>query len=114
MVAKITTGFASAGALVIPGASCKLLTIQNNGTAKWRLSFDGGGTSTGNKGTDPTANAGNGNGYLLAPGQQWVETLFQAMNGYSPKTIVAIVDGAGTLLLDISTDDKDSTAPGHA
>lgn len=108
MIAQVTTGYTSAGVLLVLGPGCKGYYIQNNGTTNWRLSFDGGaGTKTG--GTDPTGTTG----YLLAAGGQVSNALFQFPSG-GMKSIVAIQDGSGTVLLDIVTDDKDSTVPGHA
>jgi hypothetical protein len=109
MLAKIITGFTSAGPVLIPGASCKFIALQNNGTGTWTLSVDGGGTSTGNGGTDPSATTG----YILAPGA----TLFLTAAQYPTlglRSIVGFFVGGGTQELRITTDDKDSTAPAHA
>lgn len=108
MLAQVTTGFTSAGPLVIPGQACKTLVLQNNGTGSWRISFDGG-TGGSRNGSDPTTSKG----YLLAPGMQLPMTLAQYPT-FGPKVIVGIFVGDGTQLLDIITDDKDSTAPAHA
>lgn len=112
MIAQVTTGFTAVGDLLIPGQACKLLSIQNNGTGSWRLSFDGGsGRSTNGKpGTDPTQSIG----YLLNPGMQLPFT-FAQFPSIGPRTIRAVfVAASGTQLLDICTDDNDSTAPAHA
>ena len=109
MIAQVTTGFTSAGNVLVPGHSCKLITMQNNGTGAWRLSFDGG-PGPGFLGTDPTQTIG----YLLAAGQQISFGLAQFPT-FGPKPIRAVfVTASGTQILDICTDDKDSTAPAHA
>lgn len=109
MIAQVTTGFTAAGDLLIPGHSCKLITLQNNGTGNWRLSWDGGATA-GRGGTDPTQTTG----FLLTAGaERWIN--FFQFPSYGPKVIRAVfVAGSGTQVLDICTDDKDSTAPAHA
>ncbi len=101
MIAQVTTGFTAAGDLVIPGASCKVIALQNNGTANWRLAF----------GADsPTSSTG----YLLAAGQQLILSLAQYPT-IGPRCVRGFfVGGGGTQVLDIVTDDKDSTAPAHA
>lgn len=108
MIAQVTSGYTTAGVLLKLGPGCKGYYIQNNGTTNWRLSFDGG-TGTGTGGTDPTATTG----FLLPPGGQVSNSLFQFPSG-GLRSIVAIQDASGTLVLDIITDDKDSSVPGHA
>lgn len=99
MIAQVTTGFTSAGDLLIPGASCRVISIQNNGTGAWRMAF---GSDT------PTTSTGR----ILAAGSEFTMTL--GPNGTGPRPIRAIFGGSGSQLLDIITDDKDSTAPAHA
>lgn len=108
MIAQVTTGFTSAGTLLRLGSGCKGYYIQNNGTGSWRLSFDGGPVN-GPGGTDPSTTTG----FLLAAGSQVSNALFQFTSG-GMRDIRAIFVGDGTQLLDIVTDDKDSTAPAHA
>jgi hypothetical protein len=98
MLAHITSGYTGAGDLVIPGASCKVITIQNNGTGTWWLAF-GADSPTGTNG-----------GYKLPTGQQFTQTLAQ-FPVIGPRAVRAFFAGGGTQVLDIATDDKDSSIP---
>lgn len=100
MIAKVSTGFTTAGDVLIPGRSCRKYALQNNGTGTWRLAW-GADTPTGTL------------GYLLAAGAEFIETLGVG-DPMGPRCLRAIFNGDGTQALDIITDDKDSTAPAHA
>lgn len=105
MLGKITADISAAAVRIFtPGPSCKNACIQNNGTVAVRLSYDGGSDVPG--GTLPTAALG----FRLPAGSQFFMNYPAAANGISPRPVWARGEAAGAVLLDISTDDKDSKA----
>lgn len=109
MIAQVTTLTTAVGTIIIPGAACKTIIIQNNGSVNVRLSFDGGSTYTdhitGKKGTDPTVSTG----YKLVNGSQVSIATAYGDSGLH-KPIRAITE-TGTATLDIVTDEYGSVFP---
>lgn len=108
-IAHVTTLSNSAATIIIPGASAKLIVIQNTGSNAIRLTFDGGSTYTdyltGKTGTDPTTTSG----YLLGAGQQLFLNMLAGDAGLHKPIRAIMVSGSTTL--EIVTDEYGSTFP---
>lgn len=103
MIKQITAAVAATKALT-PGPSCKLAIFQNNGTVDIRYSIDGGSSMPNSTGTLPTTTTGG----LLAAGAQLFLNYFQCPTlGLRPIWVISATGGA--IVLDIVTDDKDSS-----
>lgn len=110
-IGKVTTLTTTAASIVVPGANCNTVVIQNNSAVDIRISIDGGASFTypynqTKTGTNPTVN----NGILLkaSGGTYTLSNISQI--GYN-RPIIAIATSGTANLIDIVTDGYNSTFP---
>ena len=101
----------TAKTLVVPGAHCLWITIQNVGGNQVNLGLDGGSAYTdpwtGTTGTDPVTGSSPTNGAIVLAAGQSITLYGPWFVGVPIRAIMA----TGTTTLQISTSDASSTFP---